>query len=291
MPAPELRIVSEDLWTRGARAAGELAPTVPARHQWPALGTPASGIESKYLLPGSRAAGPAAAACTSRAAATGRRAYFYACTSFHLRGSSVCANSLEVPMERSDLAVLASIERDVLQPDVIAATLRKALERLKPQAAAAQEARQEVEKRLQTVERDLERLTAAVTAGGELSTLVPAIKEREAARGSSDWNCGQSTEPERLRPSTCQGRARPAHEVGRVEGLAPEARSAGPPGTQEAAGGPARVHSNRGRGPVLRVSAPIAIGRIISGLAGANMVASPGELTARGHVLCPAWLA
>ena len=85
-------------------------------------------------------------------------------------------------MDRSDLAVLASIERDVLQPDVIAATLRKTLERLKPQAAAAQGARQEVEKRLQTVERDLERLTAAITAGGQLSTIVLAIKERETAR-------------------------------------------------------------------------------------------------------------
>lgn len=113
-----------------------------------------------------------------------RRDHFYGRTSFHLRGSSVCTNSLEVSMERSDVAVLTSIERDILQPDVIAATLRKAMERLKPQAAAAQDARLGIEKQLATVERDLVRLTAAVTAGGEQDTLVAAITERENPRGA-----------------------------------------------------------------------------------------------------------
>ena len=56
------------------------------------------------------------------------------------------------------------------------------MERLKPQAAAAQDARQGIERKIATVERDLARLTAAVTAGGELDTLVSAIKEREKSR-------------------------------------------------------------------------------------------------------------
>ena len=55
-----------------------------------------------------------------------KRAYFYGCTSFHLRGSSVCANSLEVPMPASDVAVLSAIEQDVLRPEVVTSTLRKA---------------------------------------------------------------------------------------------------------------------------------------------------------------------
>jgi hypothetical protein len=45
-----------------------------------------------------------------------RRAYFYACTSYHQRGHSVCRNGLDVPMEAFDAAVLTAIERDVLRP-------------------------------------------------------------------------------------------------------------------------------------------------------------------------------
>ena len=49
-------------------------------------------------------------------------------------------------------------------------------------ARRVNEAEAAIVKQLATVERDLVRLTAAVTAGGELDTLVAAIKEREKAR-------------------------------------------------------------------------------------------------------------
>ena len=88
-----------------------------------------------------------------------KRAYFYGCTSFHLRGASVCTNSLEAPMPRSDEAVLGAIRSDVMNPDVIAATLRKALARLKPAGEAAQSRRQELERHLATVTGELQRLT------------------------------------------------------------------------------------------------------------------------------------
>ena len=181
--APALRIISEELWRAVHERLDESRRQYLRGTKGQLWGRPARSGEAKHLLPGLARCGTCNGSMYVKSRDHGkRRAYFYGCTSFHLRGSTVCTNSLEVPMERSDLAVLASIERDILQPDVITATLRKALERLKPQAAAAQDARQGIEKRLATVERDLERLTAAVTAGGELSTLVTAIKERESAR-------------------------------------------------------------------------------------------------------------
>ena len=132
-----MRIVTEDVWTAVHERPGGVPTGSTLRGTKGQLwGRPARGVESKYLLPGLARCGTCNGSMYVKSRSHGkRRAYFYGCTSFHLRGSSVCANSLEVPMERSDLAVLASIERDVLQPDVIAATLRKALERLKPQAA------------------------------------------------------------------------------------------------------------------------------------------------------------
>ena len=86
-------------------------------------------------------------------------------------------------MERSDRAVLESIDANILQaPDVIAATIRKALDRIRPDADAAGAHRIQHEHRLAVVERDLERLTAAITAGGELPTIIEAIRSREAER-------------------------------------------------------------------------------------------------------------
>ena len=42
----------------------------------------------------------------------------------------MCSNTLTVPQDRADLAVLRAIERDVLDPDVVDAALALALEQL-----------------------------------------------------------------------------------------------------------------------------------------------------------------
>lgn len=67
-------------------------------------------------------------------------------------------------------------------PKLIAETLRKALARLKPQAEAARSARDEFAHRIEMVSRDLDRLTSAIRAGGELQTLVAAMKAKEQER-------------------------------------------------------------------------------------------------------------
>jgi hypothetical protein len=160
VPAPQLRIVDEELWTAvherlAASRASYLRGT--KGQLW---GRPARGVESKYLLPGLARCGVCNGSLYVKTRSHGRkRAYFYGCTSFHLRGSSVCTNSLEVPMPASDAAVLAAIEQDVLRPEIITAALRKALERLRPAADQSQSLRQSLEKQLATIERDLGRLT------------------------------------------------------------------------------------------------------------------------------------
>ena len=180
-------------------------------------------------------------------------------------------------MDKPDVAVLTSIERDILQPDVIAATLRKAMERLKPQTAAAQEARQGLEKQLTTVDRDLARLTAAVTAGGELDTLVAAIKEREQSREGlrlalrSLERAGKAATLDlpavewQLRVKLDEWRAVLRKHV-------PQARQV----LKKLLAGPL-VFTAHGEGGkrYYEFPATIAIGRIIGGLACANTVASP----------------
>jgi site-specific DNA recombinase len=271
--APQLRIVSEELWTAVHERLDASRRQYLRGTKGQLWGRPARGVESKYLLPGLARCGTCNGSMYVKSRQHGkRRVQFYGCTSFHLLGSSVCSNSLEVPMDRSDVAVLTSIERDILQPDIIAVTLRKAMERLKPQAAAAQEARHGIEKRLAIVERDLERLTAAVTAGGELSTLVAAIKERETAKESLRLElraidrAGKAATLD-LKAVERELRAKLDEWKAVLRKHVPQARQV----LKKLLAGPLVFTAHREAGErYYEFSAPIAIGRIISGLAGAN---------------------
>ena len=56
------------------------------------------------------------------------RAFFYACTAYHKRGTAVCGNSLTMRIERIDQAVLRTLGGDVLRPSVVMAILDGVLE-------------------------------------------------------------------------------------------------------------------------------------------------------------------
>ena len=181
--APELQIVSDKLWQQVHERLDQQRTAYLRGTNGQLWGRPARGVESKYLLPGLARCGSCGGSMYVKSRSHGKkRAFFYGCTSFHLRGSAVCSNSLEVPMPASDLAVLSAIEADILRPEIITKALRKAVDRLKPMGAAAQAKRGELEKRLLAVNRELERLTSAIVAGGSGATLVQAMKEREEHR-------------------------------------------------------------------------------------------------------------
>jgi site-specific DNA recombinase len=190
VPAPECRIVSEEVWTEVHDRLRESQTRYLRSTKGRLWGRPGRDSESKYLPPGlARCASCGGGLYVKRKlhGSIGKRrpVYFYGCTSFHTRGASVCQNSLEVRMDASDRAVLDAIERDVLQPAVIAAAVRKAVDRLTTSADVTDDQRVALEQRIATATRDLERLTAAILAGGEASTLVDAIRQRETDRAAA----------------------------------------------------------------------------------------------------------
>src|SRR6476659_5215755 len=139
-------------------------------------------VASRYTTTGRVCSGAGIARCAScggslivrsRSHGTGRvrrRAYFYACWSFHHRGSSVCKNSLEMPLAAADNAIVTALERHLLDESVLAAAMQRAAERAQRTA---------LKKRVDQLSTELERLTGAIVAGGEAATLVQAVRERE----------------------------------------------------------------------------------------------------------------
>jgi hypothetical protein len=91
-------------------------------------------------------------------------------------------NGLEVPMEATDHAVLASIERDFLRPEVVERAIEFAIDELRPQSDAGEDRRAEIRAEIHRLDAELSRLTAAIASGGDLATLLAALKEREAQR-------------------------------------------------------------------------------------------------------------
>src|SRR5262249_5887936 len=132
-------------------------------------GRPASSIESKYLLTGlvkcAECGGSLYIKSSSR---KGGRVLFYGCMTFHLRGRTACTNSLLVPMEKANEAVLKVIDKEVLHPDVTDTVVRKAIEKFKASQLEKKQNRQRYYERIAEVDTELRRLVAAITAGGDI---------------------------------------------------------------------------------------------------------------------------
>jgi site-specific DNA recombinase len=180
--APELRIIPEELWRTVHEQLAASRAAYLKRTAGQVYGRPVNGVESAYLLTGLASCGAFGGSLFmhTRQYRQTRRP-FYACVVYHQRGRAICKNNLETPMETTDQAVLAAIERDVLRVEVLETSLYKALELARPKADSPSRAGRE---ELARLDAEIARLAAAIAAGGELAGLLAALQERERRRAA-----------------------------------------------------------------------------------------------------------
>jgi hypothetical protein len=106
----------------------------------------------------------------------------YRCWYSWSRGRAVCSNTLTVNQERADLAVLRAVERDVLDPEVVAAAISLALDRLSQSDTLNAGRRNELRAELVRIETELARYVEAIAQAGPLDAILKAIKLREERR-------------------------------------------------------------------------------------------------------------
>ena len=183
VPVPELRIVPDALW-QAAHARLDAARAAYLRGTGGRLwGRPDQGVESKYLLTGLVRCYVYGGSIYVKSRSHGRRRFFlYGCTSYHLRGRSVCPNGIEVSMEPTNQLVLDAFASDILRPEYVEQAIDRLVAWLQPAASDLKVQRAAFTEELGTVERESDRLTAAITAGGELGALVEALKARDGRR-------------------------------------------------------------------------------------------------------------
>ena len=100
VPAPELRIVDEELWNAAHTRLAATRQTYLRTQGGRLWGRPPSGLAGKYLLTGLARCGVCGGGLEVRSRSHGRRrTFFYSCSSFYRRGPEVCPNRYEIPMQ------------------------------------------------------------------------------------------------------------------------------------------------------------------------------------------------
>jgi len=168
IPAPELRIVSDDLWN-AVKARQEEATK--ASHGRP------GGPRPKHLFSGLLRCGR----CGARYVMLNGTAY--GCSFNADRGPRVCDNSRRVRRDRLETALLAAIEEQIFTPANVAYLQRQvdaALRRIRSQEAPGRKA---LERQLRQAEEERERVKEALRTGKggvALPILVEMLAEAEA---------------------------------------------------------------------------------------------------------------
>ena len=179
IPAPDLAIVPESLW---AAAHAQMTHQRERYSRTSPHGAPPWSTEARYLLTGLLRCATCGAGLEARSRSHGQqRAVFYGCSAYHRRGCSVCRNRLTVPMEIADAAVIAALESGLFHPRVLKAAVARAVKRLCN--ARGENYWNAIRRELAALEQELSNLTTAVAGGGgDVPTLLAAIRSRESQR-------------------------------------------------------------------------------------------------------------
>jgi len=185
IPAPHLRIVSEALWTAAQERLALSRQTYLRGTAGQLWGRPASGIAAKYLLTGLATCGCCGGSLEVRSRTAHRqRVFAYVCSTYRRRGKAICANAAEVPMALADAQVLASLEQDLLRPEVVERAVVRAREILQGDGSTSDGQREQLVADLEQVEQELKNLGTAIAQTGALPAFIAQAQERERHRAT-----------------------------------------------------------------------------------------------------------
>jgi site-specific DNA recombinase len=168
--APDLRIVSDELWEAAHRqlAAQRKRACGPTRYH---------GRKATYLLTGLLRCGVCGAGMEVRRQKHGKiRVNVLHCSTHHRKGASICGNARTMIMASAEAAILDTLKSALLNPAVLEAAIARAVERLTADDVP------DSSDELRALDAELTRLTAAIASGGDVPSLVEAIRMREARR-------------------------------------------------------------------------------------------------------------
>jgi DNA invertase Pin-like site-specific DNA recombinase len=180
---PELRIVPQPLWDAAQARKAATFSAYPQTAEGHLSGPPSwSALASKYLLAGMLKCGVCGGKMVSlrrRGIPGGKLYLYYVCWTSQGRGAAVCNSRRMVPMDRLHDMVVTIFQEDILTPARLEQVIRDLARGHEHGPARAAEVRRTLEADLRRVEGRIANLTEAVAAGGEVKSLIAAIKAAE----------------------------------------------------------------------------------------------------------------
>jgi site-specific DNA recombinase len=188
--APDLRVVSKDLWQRVKVTLDARAAAFPRGSDRKLMGRPRFKDESSYLLVGfarcsSTCGGPVGTDLRGWGPVDARRSVpHYACLDSKRRGKAFCINRVALRQDLLDRAILGAIG-DALDPAVLTGAMENVLAQLTKRQCANIERRAQVERDLAQVQQRLDRLVDALAddslPADEIKTRLSTEKARKTA--------------------------------------------------------------------------------------------------------------
>jgi site-specific DNA recombinase len=123
---------------------------------------------------------------------THRKGFVYVCAARRRKGPSVCRYDLVFPIAETDAAILDVIESTVLSPGFIERVLETAM------LSAPDPDRTALEDERARLAREIENLTTAIAAGGDIPALAEALKDRDARLRRIDAQLVPREAPDRV---------------------------------------------------------------------------------------------
>jgi site-specific DNA recombinase len=174
MERPELRIVSEDLWTRVHQRQAWVKETYGTQKREGLLNR---GVSSRYLLSGFMRCGLCGANLVIVSGRSGDRHPRYGCPQNFYRGT--CANDLKERRDWLEDQLLSKIQNEVLNPKAIERAIDGFGRQLRAALGGLSEEMARMREQKAKLESEIANLTAAVAAAGHSPALLSALAERE----------------------------------------------------------------------------------------------------------------
>ncbi len=163
---PSLRIVDPELWAQAQRRFQPQGP----------LSRPQA---SRYLLSGYGECPTCGGGLFAWKRSSRRVAY--RCSRHHLQGRSACDNGMTLPQVAADEAVISALIQQITTPEVVERAVKAALASLVGQGATDDpHPTPAPSAEIAQVEREIGHLTQAIAAGGDLPSLVVALRAKES---------------------------------------------------------------------------------------------------------------
>jgi DNA invertase Pin-like site-specific DNA recombinase len=180
LDSPELRIISDQLWDR---VQGRLTEAHHSYFRGPGgrrkTRYPGDTIESPYLLSGiARCAVCGGSVSVFQRSRGPYIRKLYGCVYYHKRGSAICSNSRQIPMDALDSAVLHALQ-EALDGRLLEEAVRRALVKIRGEETKFPNQRIALERELSLIETRLRHLVEAVAQGQGTDSLFATLHAEE----------------------------------------------------------------------------------------------------------------